>query len=186
MAEKQRRKGYEERRVVTGVGVGAGAAVTTGRLMAPLATGAGAAGAVASKVVPPLAGIAAGYGAYKGAGADNNMLRGAARGAVRSLDPSAALKSPGFAEEAFNARFGGPEPVQFRRTWSEAIGDAYASAKGAVSHAFESANQHFHDLHLTGASAPTDAGGDTFERTRHDYRSGKEITETVRKRGRTP
>lgn len=183
--EKQDRKGFEKRRVMSGVGAGAGTAITTGRLMAPLATGAGAAGAVAAKVVPPLAGIAAGYGAYQGAGEDNNTLRGAARGAVRSLDPSSLVRKPGYAEEAFNSRFGGPEQVQFKRTWGEAIGDAYGKAKDAASRAFEGANRHFHDLHLTGGPTPQSSdGSDTFERTRHDARSGKEITETVRKRGR--
>lgn len=184
MAEKQDRKGYEARRVSAGVGAGAGAAITTGRLMAPLATGAGAVGAVAAKVVPPVAGIAAGYGAYKGAGEDNNMLRGAARGAIRAIDPSAVVRHVGYAEEAFNQRFGGPEQVQFKRSWGEAIGDAYGKAKEAAGRAFDGANRHFHDLHLTGASTPPSDGGDTFERTRHDARSGKSITETVRKRGR--
>ncbi len=181
---KQTRKGFEERRTVAGVGAGTGTAVATGRLMAPLATGAGAAGAVASKVVPPIAGIAAGYGAYQGAGEDNNMLRGAARGAVRALDPSALARSPGYAEEAFNARFGKPDPVQFKRTWGEAVGETYNKAKGVVSSAFDAANRHFHDLHMTGAPVPPTDGSDTFERTRHDARSGKSITETVRKRGR--
>ncbi len=181
---KQTRKGFEERRTVAGVGAGTGTAVATGRLMAPLATGAGAAGAVASKVVPPIAGIAAGYGAYQGAGEDNNMLRGAARGAVRALDPSALARSPGYAEEAFNARFGKPDPVQFKRTWGEAVGDTYRSARDGVARAFDAANRHFHDLHLTGGGAQVPDSGDTFQRTRHDARSGKEINEVVRKRGR--
>lgn len=183
MAERQNRNGYENRRVATGVGAGTGIAITTGRLMAPLATGAGAVGAVASKVVPPVAGIAAGYGAYKGAGEDNNMLRGAARGAIRAIDPSAVVRRVGYGEEAFNQRFGGPEQVQFKRTWGEAAGETYNKAKGVVSSAFDAANRHFHDLHMTGAPVPPTDGSDTFERTRHDARSGKPITETVRKRG---
>ena len=42
-----------------------------------------------------------------------------------------------------------------------------------------------HSFHTAAANTATNTatGGDTFERTRHDARSGKPITETVRKRG---
>ena len=44
---------------------------------------------------------------------------------------------------------------------------------------FAAASHSFH----TAAANTAGSGGETFERTRHDARSGKPITETVRKRG---
>lgn len=185
MGHKQDKATFDLRRGAHAVGAGTAAAGIIDRALPTLAKGAGMAAKVARGGTVVGVGLTAGYGAYQGAGEDNNTLRGAARGSVRALDPSTAVRSPGYAEEAFNAKFGPPDPVQFRRSWGEAVQDAYGSAKGAVSRAFDRANQHFHDLHLSGPKAEQ-SDGDTFERTRHDARSGKEITETVRKRGKAP
>lgn len=52
------------------------------------------------------------YGAYQGAKEDKNTIRGAARGAIRSLDPTSIFMARGLGERAFDAAFGGADPTR--------------------------------------------------------------------------
>lgn len=51
-----------------------------------------------------------GWSAYQGAKEDDNKVRGAARGAIRGLDPTSLLMARGLGERAFDAAFGAAKP----------------------------------------------------------------------------
>jgi hypothetical protein len=94
---------------VEGIAAAASTAASSGFVLGA----AGAAkwmGAPAKYVSPVALGVVAAYGAYDGAKEDKNMVRGAARGTIRSFDPSSLFMKQGLAERGFNKVFGGADP----------------------------------------------------------------------------
>lgn len=96
------------------------------------AQAAGAALKIAGKVAAP---AMAAWGAYQGAKEDDNKLRGAARGALRSLDPSAIVTGigagtglmkdgRGLGERAYDAAFGGPTQGRLSSTQAQTFAKA--------------------------------------------------------------
>lgn len=87
---------------------------------------------IAGKVAAP---AMAAWGAYQGAKEDDNKLRGAARGALRSLDPSAIVTGigagtglmkdgRGLGERAYDAAFGGPTQGRLSSTQAQTFAKA--------------------------------------------------------------
>lgn len=72
-----------------------------------IATGAQVLGKAAGRLALP---AVVGWSAYQGAQEDKNTLRGAVRGAIRGLDPSAIFMARGLGERAFDGAFGQATP----------------------------------------------------------------------------
>lgn len=150
------------------------AAVVTG------AVGVAAKGVeLGAKIIGKVAAPAvAAYGAYQGAKEDTaNPMRGAARGAIRGLDPTSIFMAKGLGERAFDGAFGSVNPAS-----NPAMGGKRLTSQQSQS--FAAANSKFGGS-AQPASTPrepgkgreyagefidvTNANGTTFKRRNPDY-----------------
>ncbi len=99
---------------VFGLGLGM-KMIVGGGAVGGLGAGLEVVGKVTSKVVLP---AAAAFGAYQGVSEDSNKIRGAARGGLRSLDPTAIMMKRGVVERGFDAAFGKPSAPSTNRLTS--------------------------------------------------------------------
>jgi hypothetical protein len=155
-------KTYEAKKVAISGGAGVATGTTVSRIVGPLSKGAGVAGKVVSKVAQPLASVAAAYGAYKGAGEDDNTLRGAGRGVINALNPSTLTRSPGYGQEAYDRQFGKADPVKMQRSWGDRLDSARQAAKdwgAGLMDRFHQANQKYNPMHASGQDQQQPSGG---------------------------